>query len=56
MTKRAFDKIAAGLEDAIAYTRGDKTHGRAATIDVKSAGVGHSNEAMGDQLADTSSP
>lgn len=35
MTKRAFDKIAAGLEDAIAYAEGDETRGRAATIDVK---------------------
>lgn len=32
----AFDKIAAGLEDAIAYAGGDSSRGRvAATIDVK---------------------
>lgn len=30
MTKRAFDKIAAGLEDAIAYAEGDETRVQAA--------------------------
>ena len=36
MTKSAFDKIAAGLEDAIAYTQGDATRGRIASpVDVK---------------------
>ena len=34
MTK-AFDKIAAGLEDAIAYAGGDEGRGRATTMDVK---------------------
>jgi hypothetical protein len=29
MSKRAFDKIAAGLEDAIAYAGGDASRGRA---------------------------
>ena len=33
--KSAFDKIAAGLEDAIAYAGGDATRGREATVDVK---------------------
>lgn len=33
--KSAFDKIAAGLEDAIAYAGGDTTRGREATVDVK---------------------
>lgn len=34
--KSAFDKIAAGLEDAIAYSGGDKSRGRmAAPINVK---------------------
>jgi putative transcriptional regulator len=34
--KTAFDKIAAGLEDAIAYTGGDASRGRiAAPLDVK---------------------
>lgn len=36
MTKSAFDKIAAGLEDAIAYSGGDSRRGRvAAPLDVK---------------------
>ena len=36
MTKSAFDKIAGGLEDAIAYARGDASRARVATpIDVK---------------------
>lgn len=34
--KSAFDKIAAGFEDAIGYAKGDKTTGReAAPLDVK---------------------
>ena len=33
--KSAFDKIVAGLEDAIAYAGGDTTRGREATVDVK---------------------
>ena len=33
--KSAYDKIAAGLEDAIAYAGGDTTRGRAAAVDVK---------------------
>ena len=33
--KSAFDKIAAGLGDAIAYANGDNSRGRTATIDVK---------------------
>lgn len=36
MSKSAFDKIAAGLEDAIAYAEGDTSRGRvAAPVDVK---------------------
>jgi len=36
MSKAAFDKIAAGLEDAIAYAKGDSTRARvAAPLDVK---------------------
>jgi len=31
----AFDKIAAGLEDAIAYVGGDTSRGREANIDVR---------------------
>jgi putative transcriptional regulator len=33
--KSAYDKIAAGLEDAIAFAEGDKSRGREATVDVK---------------------
>ena len=34
--KRAFDKIAAGMEDAIAFARGDTSRGREARpVDVK---------------------
>ncbi len=33
--KSAFDKIAAGLDDAIAYAGGDHSRGREATVDVK---------------------
>ena len=33
--KSAFDKIASGLDDAIAFAGGDRTRGRAATVDVK---------------------
>ncbi|HWJ69140.1 MAG TPA: transcriptional regulator [Sphingobium sp.] len=36
MTKTAFDKIAAGLTDAIAYAKGDATQARvAAPLDVR---------------------
>jgi len=33
--KSAFDKIAAGLEDAIAYAGGDTARGRETMVDVK---------------------
>lgn len=33
--KSAFDKIAAGLEDAIAFTGGNENRGRVATVDVR---------------------
>jgi len=33
--KSAFDKIAAGLEDAIAYADGDRSRGREANVDVR---------------------
>lgn len=33
--KSAFDKIAAGLEDAVAFAEGDRRRGREATVDVK---------------------
>lgn len=33
--KNAFDKIAAGLDDAIAFAGGDEARGRIATVDVR---------------------
>lgn len=33
--KSAFEKIAAGLDDAIAYAGGDEARGRSAAIDVR---------------------
>lgn len=33
--KSAFDKIAAGLDDAIAFAGGEKDRGQIATVDVK---------------------
>jgi len=37
MAKKAFDKIAAGLEDAIAFAQGDKTRGKVVRpLDIKS--------------------
>lgn len=33
--KSAFDKIAAGLEDAIGYAEGDRTRARETTVDVR---------------------
>lgn len=35
MSKNAFEKIAAGLEDAIAFASGDSGRARVATVDVK---------------------
>jgi hypothetical protein len=37
MMNSAFDKIAAGLEDAIAFAHGDTDRGRMATVDVRAA-------------------
>jgi len=51
MSERAFDKIAAGLEDAIAYAGGDASRGRAhPPIDVKAirARTGKSQQAFAD--------
>jgi putative transcriptional regulator len=35
VTRRAFDKIAAGLNDAIAYQAGESARARIATVDAK---------------------
>lgn len=39
MSKKAFDTIMAGLEDALAYARGDKTRGRARKVKVEDVDV-----------------
>lgn len=53
MAKSAFEKIAEGLTDAIAYTQGDKARGRVGvTVDVKSirARTGLSQAAFAQKL------
>jgi putative transcriptional regulator len=40
MSKKAFDSIMAGLQDALAYTKGDKARGRATTFDARELDVG----------------
>jgi putative transcriptional regulator len=40
MSKKAFDSIMAGLEDALAYTKGDRTRGRATVLDLRDLDVG----------------
>lgn len=39
MSKKAFDTIMAGLEDALAYARGDKTRGRVRKVKVEDVDV-----------------
>jgi putative transcriptional regulator len=40
MGKKAFDSIMAGLQDALAYTKGDKTRGRVNAFDAHDLDVG----------------
>jgi len=40
MGKKAFDSIMAGLEDALAYAKGDKARGRATVFDARELDVG----------------
>jgi putative transcriptional regulator len=40
VSKKAFDSIMAGLQDALAYTKGDKTRGRATTFEARDLDVG----------------
>ena len=40
MSKKASDSIMAGLQDALAYTKGDKARGRATAFDVRDLDVG----------------
>lgn len=47
MTKEAFDTIAAGLADAIAYARGDKSRGKAHVIEVPTIDVAAMRKKLG---------
>ncbi len=47
MTKEAFDTIAAGLADAIAYAQGDKTRGKARVIEVPTIDVAAMRKKLG---------
>jgi putative transcriptional regulator len=40
MGKKAFDSIMAGLQDALAYAKGDKARGRTTTFDARDLDVG----------------
>jgi putative transcriptional regulator len=40
MSKKAFDSIMAGLEDALAFTKGDRARGRATALRVRDLDVG----------------
>ncbi len=47
MTKEAFDTIAAGLADAIAYARGDKSRGKARVVEVPTIDVAAMRKKLG---------
>ncbi len=47
MTKEAFENIAAGLRDAIAYTQGDKTRGTARVVEVPTIDVAAVRKKLG---------
>jgi putative transcriptional regulator len=47
MTKEAFDTIAAGLVDAIAYARGDKSRGKARVVEVPTIDVAAMRKKLG---------
>jgi putative transcriptional regulator len=47
MRKKAFDSIMAGLQDALAYTKGDKGRGRATAVDVPDLDVGKVRSKVG---------
>ena len=47
MTKKAFDTIAAGLVDAIAYAQGDKTRGTAHIVEVPMIDVAAMRKKLG---------
>lgn len=47
MTKEAFESIAAGLADAIAYARGDKSRGKARVVEVPTIDVAAMRKKLG---------
>ena len=47
MAKEAFDTIAAGLVDAIAYAQGDKSRGKAHVVEVPSVDVAAARKKLG---------
>lgn len=47
MTKEAFDTIAAGLVDAIAYAQGDKSRGKARVVEVPTIDVAAMRKKLG---------
>jgi putative transcriptional regulator len=47
MTKEAFDTIAAGLKDAIAYAQGDKSRGTARVVEVPTIDVAAMRKKLG---------
>lgn len=47
MSKKAFDAIAAGLRDALAYAEGDKTRGRLHRVRVPDVDVGSMRGKLG---------
>lgn len=47
MAKKAFDKIMAGLEDAVAYADGDRTRGAAHKVKVRDVDVAGLRKRLG---------
>jgi putative transcriptional regulator len=47
MSKKAFDSIMAGLEDALAYAKGDRARGRANVLNVRDLDVGKVRSKVG---------
>ena len=47
MSKKAFDSMMAGLEDALAYAKGDKARGRATTFHPPDLDVGQVRSKVG---------
>jgi putative transcriptional regulator len=47
MTKEAYDHIAAGLEDALAYAKGDKSKGATHVIDTATVDIAAARKKLG---------